>query len=170
MTTNAIKTDAFRYDDVKAYLFAILFTAGNLLLPQLCHLAPNGGLMLLPIYFFTLIAAYKYGWTVGLMTALFSPLANHYLFGMPVVEMLPVILVKSTLLASAAVLVSQRTNAVSLWSLLVVVLAYQVVGTLIEWAIVKDFLVALQDFRLGIPGMLIQVLGGYGVLRLISKY
>ncbi len=170
MTTSAIKTYAFQYNDVKAYLFAILFTAGNLLLPQLCHLVPNGGLMLLPIYFFTLIGAYKCGWTVGLMTAFFSPLANHYLFGMPGTEMLPVILIKSTLLASAAALVAQRSKGVSILSLLIVVLAYQVVGTLVEWAIVKDFFVAAQDFRLGIPGMLIQVLGGYGVLKLISKY
>jgi hypothetical protein len=52
---------------------------------------------------------------------------------------------------------------------LVVVLSYQFAGTLIEWAIVKDFYVAVQDFRLGIPGMLVQLFGGYGLLRLMAK-
>ena len=64
---------------------------GNIVLPQLCHLVPQG-LILLPIYFFTLIGAYKYGWQVGLLTAVLSPLANHLLFGMPPAPMLAPIL------------------------------------------------------------------------------
>ncbi|KAA6305822.1 hypothetical protein EZS27_038681, partial [termite gut metagenome] len=30
------------YKDTKAYLFASLFVAGNIALPQLAHLVPNG--------------------------------------------------------------------------------------------------------------------------------
>jgi len=169
MNTVTIKTYAYGLANVKAYLFATLFVAGNLILPQVCHLLPQGGLMWLPIYFFTLIAAYKYGLSVGLLTAVLSPLANNLLFGMPVAGMLPMILTKSILLAVAATLVSNKAKGVSLLALLIVVLAYQLVGTLVEWAIVKDFYVALQDFRLGVPGMLLQVLGGYLLLRLIAK-
>ena len=86
----------------RSLLYAALFVAGNIILPQVCHLIPQGGLTLLPIYFFTLIGAYKYGWQVGLATALLSPLANHALFGMPPAAVLPGIMVKSTLLALAA--------------------------------------------------------------------
>ena len=68
------------YSQVKTYLFAALFIVGNIALPQLCHLIPQGGLIFLPIYFFTLIAAYKYGFTVGLATAVLSPLVNSALF------------------------------------------------------------------------------------------
>ena len=57
--------------EVKTYLLAAAFVIGNIALPQLCHLIPQGGLIFLPIYFFTLIAAYKYGFTVGLLTAIF---------------------------------------------------------------------------------------------------
>ena len=155
--------------DYKSYLFASLFVVGNILLPQLCHLIPNGGLILLPIYFFTLIAAYKYGWRVGLICAVASPLVNHALFGMPAMSVLPIILIKSTLLVAAASLIANRTQKVTLALLTLVVLAYQIIGTAIEWAIVKDFYVAIQDFRLGVPGMAIQIIGGYLVLKGIKR-
>ena len=82
--------------NVRTYLFAVLFVGGNMLLPQLCHLMPDGGKIFLPIYFFTLIASYKFGLKVGILTAVLSPLCNHLLFGMPPAGMLPVLLVKST--------------------------------------------------------------------------
>ena len=54
--------------------------------------------------------------------------------------------------------------------LLIVVMAYQIVGTLGEWAIKGDFYLAVQDFRIGIPGMLLQVFGGWAFInRLIRK-
>ena len=146
-------------------MFAALFVVGNILLPQLCHLVPNGGLILLPIYFFTLIAAYKYGWRVGLMCAIASPLVNHALFGMPAIAVLPIILIKSTLLVAAASIIANRTQKVTLALLTLVVLAYQIIGTAIEWAMVKDFYVAIQDFRIGVPGMAIQIIGGYLLLK-----
>ena len=43
--------------DYRSYLYAAIFVCGNILVPQLCHLIPEGGFILLPIYFFTLIAA-----------------------------------------------------------------------------------------------------------------
>ena len=65
----SVKLYSLKHSNVKTYLFALLFVAGNIALPQLCHLVPYGGPTLLPIYFFTLIAAYKYGFLVGLLTA-----------------------------------------------------------------------------------------------------
>ena len=94
MKTTTIRLYSLDYGNVKTYFAAALFILGNLALPQLCHLIPQGGLTLLPIYFFTLIAAYKYGWKVGLLTAVFSPVLNHLLFGMPAAGVLPAILLK----------------------------------------------------------------------------
>ena len=165
-----VKLYSLSYRDTKTYLFTLLFIAGNLIFPQLAHMIPGGGLMWLPIYFFTLIAAYKYGLRVGLLTAVLSPLANYLIFGMPGAAVLPAILIKSAVLAVAAAYMANRIKKVSLLALLGVILAYQVVGTLIEWAIVKDFFVAIQDFRIGIPGMLIQIVGGYFLLKAIAKH
>jgi len=164
-----VKLYSLSYSQWKTYLFAALFVVGNIVLPQLCHLVPDGGPMLLPIYFFTLIAAYKYGLTVGMLTALFSPLANHLLFGMPPAPVLLPILIKSSILAIAAAGMAGYLKKVSLWGILAAVLTCQLFGTLIEWAMVKDFMVAVQDFRIGVPGILIQLFGGYAVLRVLSR-
>lgn len=166
MTTS--KIDSYSLGSLRTYWWAFLFVAGNLLFPQLAHLIPGGGPALLPIYFFTLIAAYKFGFSTGLLTAVLSPLLNSLIFGMPVPAVLPVLLVKSVLLAVAAAYIAGRFRKVSVPALLLVVLAYQLPGSLVEWLISGDFFVAVQDFRVGFPGMAIQVLGGYAVLKVMD--
>ena len=163
-----IKLYTLSYSESKTYWMALLFVVGNIALPQLCHLVPQGGLTWLPIYFFTLVGAYKYGWKVGLLTAIASPLINSMLFGMPAQAMLPAILMKSTFLAFAAGWIAQHTQQVTLLSLLGVVLAYQIAGTLGEWAMTSSLFTALQDFRIGLPGMALQVIGGYALLKINS--
>ncbi len=163
--STAIHLYSLDYSEGRTYLYATLFIIGNILVPRLCHLIPQGGLMLLPIYFFTLIAAYKFGWKVGLLTAVVSPLANSLLFAMPAPSMLPVIMVKSVLLALCASWVARRSGGVSVLALVAVVLMYQVSGSSVEWLLTGSVAAALQDFKLGVPGMLLQVFGGYAVLK-----
>ncbi len=161
-----IKIYNYGLNELKTYLFVLLFVAGNIILPQLCHLIPDGGKMFLPIYFFTLVASYKYGVKVGLMTAVLSPIINSLLFGMPAFALLPAILTKSVVLALVASFVANKTHKISIVNLLIVVLTYQCVGTLAEWAMTSSFYVAIQDFRLGIPGMVLQLFGTYFLLKL----
>ncbi|MDR0711165.1 MAG: ECF transporter S component [Prevotellaceae bacterium] len=168
METTA-KLYSFRYREAATYLLSLLFIAGNIALPQLCHLLPNGGLTWLPIYFFTLIAAYKCGVRVGLLTAIASPLANSLLFGMPMMGALPIIMIKSVLLAVGAAYAARLSGKVSFWAISAAVVAYQVVGTLVEWAIVADFFKALQDLTIGYPGLLVQIILGYVVLKTLGK-
>ncbi len=169
MNTSA-KLYSLSFANVKTYLFALLFVAGNIILPQLCHLIPMGGPTLLPIYFFTLIAAYKFGIRVGLLTALLSPVVNHLLFGMPAAAVLPAILIKSGLLAIAASAIARYAkDKVTLGGLLIAVLSYQIIGTAFEWMLCGNFYLAVQDFRMGVPGMLLQWLGGYFALKAIAN-
>ena len=161
----AIRLYSLGWREMRTYLFAALFIAGNILLPQLCHLFPQGGLILLPIYFFTLIAAYKFGFRVGLLTAVLSPLINSLLFGMPPVAALPIIMVKGVLLAAAASWMASKSKGASLLALIGVVLAYQLVGGFIEWAMTGSLASALQDWKLGYPGMILQAVGGWLVIN-----
>ena len=166
--TNIIRyTLDFR--NIKTYIVAGLFVVGNLVLPQLCHLIPNGGHIFLPIYFFTLIAAYKYGWKVGLITAILSPLVNSMFFGMPPSVALPPILLKSILLAITAGLFAKYVTNSSIWVFVLIVLTYQIVGTLGEWAIKGDFMSAISDFRMGLLGMMLQIFGGFLLVKYILK-
>lgn len=169
MMESTVKLHSLKVADLKSYAFAALFVAGNIALPQLCHLVPAGGMILLPIYFFTLIAAYKYGFFTGLMTAVASPILNHILFGMPATEMLPIILIKSGLLAGAAAYMAQRTQQIKWSNLLLIILFYQGIGMVAEFALTSSFTAAMQDIRLGFPGMLLQLVGGYFCLKAIAK-
>lgn len=160
-----IKIYNLDFDQLKTYLFVTLFVAGNIIFPQLCHLIPNGGHIFLPIYFFTLIASYKYGMKVGVMTAVLSPAVNSILFGMPAAAVVPSIMIKSVFLAIAASWVAEKSNKVSLWSVLLVILSYQLFGSLVEWIMTGSLYAAAVDFRLGVPGMLIQWLGGFLLIK-----
>ena len=164
-----LKLQGLPFNNSKTYLAAALFIAGNIGLPQLFHIIPQGGITWLPIYFFTLVGAYKYGWRVGLLTAIASPVINSLLFGMPAAVALPAILLKSVLLALFAGCASSRFKRVSLVILFAVILGYQVIGTLGEWAIKGDFLLACQDFRIGIPGMFLQIIGGWAIINYIFR-
>lgn len=163
------KLHSLPFNSIATYMAAALFVIGNLVLPQLFHMVPDGGRIWLPIYFFTLVGAYKYGWRVGVLTALISPIANSLLFGMPMAAALPAIMIKSLLLAIVAGYVAQRSLKASLGMLALVVVAYQFVGTIGEWILKGDLFVACQDFRLGIPGMLLQILGGWVVINYIIR-
>lgn len=169
METTTVKLYSWEYNRTKTYGAAALFVVGNIVLPQLCHLVHLGGPTMLPIYFFTLIGAYKYGWRVGLLTALASPLVNSVLFGMPAAAGLPAILLKSVLLALAAGVAASHFKRVSVLLLAGVVLAYQVIGTLGEWAMKGDFFLAVQDFRIGLPGILLQVFGGWAIVKFLIR-
>ncbi len=167
-TSSAFYQRQLSYTNYRTYSFAVIFVIGNLLLPQLTHLIPRGGLIFLPIYFFTLIAAYKFGIMVGLLTAVLSPFVNNLLFGMPPAFVLPAILMKSCLLAVIAAIVAAHYKKISLLHILFVVLAYQVIGSAAEWVMTGSFKNAAQDFTTGIPGMLIQVFGGCFLLKKLS--
>ena len=163
MTTSTLYS--LRYSDVRTYITAALFVIGNIMLPQLLHVIPAGGVTWLPIYFFTLVGACKFGWRAGLLTAIASPVVNSMLFGMPAVEVVPAIVMKSVLLALIAGVAAARLHKATLWMLAAVVLGYQTLGTIGEWIMTGDPYAALQDFRIGIPGMLLQVFGGWIVIN-----
>jgi hypothetical protein len=169
-TTQSFKPLQLTVTNWRSYLFAVIFIAGNLITPQLVHGIPRGGLIFLPIYFFTLIAAYKFGLHVGLLTAVLSPLVNNWLFGMPPSFVLPAILIKSCLLAIVASTIAKRYNKVSPWLLLLVVLGYQIPGSIIECITTQSITKGFQDFKIGLPGMLIQIVGGWLILKQMAGY
>ena len=72
-------------------------------------------------------------------------------------------------MAIAASFIANKTNKVSFITLLAIILIYQGVGTLAEWAMTSSFYLAIQDFRIGIPGMLVQLFGCYIILSQTDK-
>ena len=70
---------------------------------------------------------------------------------------------------TAAGWAAARFGRLSLGVMAVVILTYQVVGSLGEWAWIGDFRAAMQDFRLGVPGMLVQLFGGWAVINYVIR-
>ena len=75
---------------------------------------------------------------------------------------------KSLALVLAVEVVSRKMDF-SIFSVAIAVLAYQLVGMTVEFFMDFNFLHALQDIRIGWPGILIQIVGGYFVIKALQR-
>ena len=161
-----VKLYALNFDELRTYGVCALFVAANLVLPQLCHLIPQGGIILAPLSLVILMGAYKFGWKAALMAAVLSPLVNHALTGLPAWSVLPVMTVKLMVLALVAGLVAQRTQKVSVLLLAATVLGAELLGGVGEFLLSGGIAMTVADFTIGWPGLLLQVVGGCALLRI----
>jgi hypothetical protein len=158
----------YSFNNAECYIFTFLFVIGNLFFPWLVHAIPLGGLKFLPIYFFVLIGAYKFGWRVGILTAIFSPIVNHMLAGMPPINMLPWVLVKGISMALIASILAHKTKKLSFMNLVIIIMGTQAIGILFESIYSSKW--AVQDLAIGYSGLLIQLFFGYLVLWLLKDF
>ena len=164
-----VKLYALNYDEAKTYLWAAIFVVCNMVLPQLFHLIPQGGIIFAPLSLVILAGAYKFGWKVGLLAALLSPLVNHYVFGQPQWSVMPVMTLKLAVLAIVAGLAAQHFKTVSLPLLIGVVLVCKAIEALGELILTGGVAATIADFTIGWPGLLLQVIGGYLIIRYLLK-
>ena len=157
------------YDEAKTYLWATIFVACNLVLPQVFHIIPQGGIIFSPLSLVILVGAYKFGWKTGLLAALASPLVNHLLTGMPAWSVLPVMTMKLAVLALVAGFTAQHFKTVSLPLLVGVVLVTKVLEALGELILTGGIAATIADFTIGWPSLLLQVVGGYLIIRYLLK-
>lgn len=167
--TPAAFHESLQLDDLRLYAAVAAMVAGNLLLPFAFHQFPGGGLMFLPIYFFTLVAGWRYGARAAVATALLSPMANHFLTGMPPTAMLQEIVLQSALLGALAAIIAGRSARPTLAKLALLVLAHQVL-VLLPTLVHTGWQPCLAALTFRSPGLLLQILGGFAVLRLMGRY
>ena len=163
-----VKLYALNYDEAKTYLWATVFVACNLVLPQLFHLIPQGGVIFSPLSLVILAGAYKFGWKTGLLAALASPLVNHAITGMPAWEVMPVMTLKLAVLAMVAGLAAQRFKMVSLPLLIGVILVSKAIGCLGEFILTGGIAATIADFTIGWPGLLLLVFGAWLILKYVK--
>ncbi|MBR1688719.1 MAG: ECF transporter S component [Prevotella sp.] len=165
MTTDT-KLTTLGYSDVRTYAWAVLFVGCNMLVPQLFHLIPQGGIIFAPLSLVILVAAYRFGWLTGLLAAVASPVANHLAFGMPAAGVMGLMALKLSVLAVVAGLVARRTGRATMVLLAGVVLAAELIGGAGEWLLTGGLTATIADFTIGWPGLLLQVVGGYVLINL----
>lgn len=78
-------------------------------------------------------------------------------------------MLKSSLLAVGAGYAAYRFRTVSLLLMVAVVAFYQIVGTLGEWMMKGSLYAAMQDFRIGLPGMAVQIVGGWAFVKYLLR-
>ena len=152
MEATTVRLYTFNYDEAKTYIWAAIFVVCNLVLPQVFHLIPQGGVIFSPLSLVILAGAYKFGWKTGLLAALLSPLVNHTLTSMPAWDVL-----------------AQRFKTVNLLLLIVVVLTSKAIEGLGELAITGGVTTTIADFAIGWPGLLMQIFGTWLILKYIHK-
>ena len=162
-----VRLYTLNYDEAKTYMWAAIFVACNLILPQVFHLIPQGGIIFAPLSLVILVGAYKFGWKTGLLAALASPIVNHLITGQPATEVMPVMTLKLVALALVAGFTAQYFKRVTLPLLIGVVLVALVIGGLGELALTGAIAATIQDFTIGWPGLLLQVFGTWLILRFI---
>ena len=163
-----VRLYAFNYDEAKTYLWAMVFVACNLVLPQVFHLIPQGGVIFSPLSLVILASAYKFGWKTGLLAALLSPLVNHVLTGMPATAAMPVMTLKLVVIALVAGLTAQYFKTVNLLLIIGVVLASEAIGCLGELLLTGGIASTVADFTIGWPGLLLQVVGAWLILTKVK--
>jgi len=159
------RSQVLSFKDHSLYLWSALFIAGNVLLPQLAHMVPDGGKIFLPIMFFTLIAAARFGIRCGLLTAILSPLVSAALFGMPAGVMLGACVLKSVLIATAIGLWQYKKLSFSILNIVLLVVGYQIAGFAIEGALFFGYQAAWADLLISWPGALLQMVVLWAVTR-----
>lgn len=165
--TQQVRTESINLTQAQAYTKSALFIAANIALPYLFHLVPEGGKMFLPIYFFTLVAAIRYGWQVAALTAVMTPVVGNLLFGAPALHMLADMVVKGTVLSLLAGYAAMRLGK-QLWVVAVSVLASWALVGLVEMPFTGAAF-AFQDFVTGVPGMAMMTLGAWGINKILKK-
>ena len=163
----SVRLYSLTYSEIRTYLMAALFIVCNIALPQLFHLIPQGGIIFSPLSLVILVGAYKFGWKTGLMAALLSPVVNHLLTGMPAAEVMPVMALKLAVLAMVAGLAAQHFKTVSLPLLIGVILVSKAIGCLGEFALTGGIEATIADFTIGWPGLLLQVIGAWLILKFV---
>lgn len=162
----SIKLYTLSYSERRTYFMAALFVLCNTMLPQLFHLIPQGGIIFSPLSLVIMTAAYKFGWRTALLAAVASPIVNHLLFGMPAASVMTLMAVKLALLAIIAGLAAQHFKQMNLLLLLGVVLVTKALDFLAEFLLTGGITATINDFTIGWPGLLLQVLGTYAILRI----
>ena len=166
---NYIKDKKFKFEDLELndlrfYFLSSIFVLGNLLLPMLFHQVGLAGKLFLPIYMFVLIAGYKYGWKAGMLVGVLSPYLNHLITGMPPLYAI----IKGVLLGVIAAVVAKKFQKITMLNLGLVIISYQVIGMIAESLLIGKL--AFTNIYLAIPGMTLQLILGYVILKFINHH
>ncbi len=104
--------------DIRSYALIAVFVLLNVVTPWAFHQFHLAGATYLPMHVFVLIAGLAFGWQVGLIVGLLTPLASYAVSGMPVLRILPQLVVELSAYGLLAGVLREKFSLRVIWSLL----------------------------------------------------
>ena len=92
----------------RSWAVTAIFVVGCVFFTQLFSLLTIPEIVWIPFFLITIFVAYRYGWKMGLVTAIASPAINYVLFGTPGVMALSIIMFAGAVIASVTAYISFR--------------------------------------------------------------
>ena len=151
------KTIAQPFTLPSTYLKATLFVIISVIIPFMMHYFSLGSIVLLPLLFITFFAAFRFGWAVGLLTAIASPLVSNVISGMPPGVMLYIVLAQCVIIASLVGVFAKNTYRLSSFQVLAIIAAYQFIAFVIQ-SLLFNATIAFDAIVVSLPGMLLQLI------------
>lgn len=172
-----------RYTEIRSYVFTGVFTLLAVAVPWGFHQFHLAGATFLPMHIFVLVAGLLFGWRVGLVVGLLTPLASYAVSGMPVLQILPQIVVELGVYGLVAGMLRERFNLRVAWALLGAMVAGRLalcLGALVIYLILgqvysplgleaNPLLVVWAVIKQGGPGIVIQLALIPGVIWVTGK-
>ncbi|HBB37523.1 MAG: hypothetical protein UX02_C0006G0026 [Candidatus Moranbacteria bacterium GW2011_GWC1_45_18] len=96
----------------KEIIFSAVFTALAIYAPMVVHhfAGVDGGRKFLPMPFFVLLAGLTLGWRAGIAAGLASPVISFLLSGMPMLNILPIIIIQLSAYGFLAGILKEKFN------------------------------------------------------------
>ena len=172
-----------KYADIRSYIFASAFVLLAVATPWVFHQFYLAGPTFLPMHIFVFVAGLLFGWRVGLMVGLLTPLASYAVSGMPLLPVLPQIVVELSVYGLVAGILREKLNLRVVWSLLgamiagrltlllAVLMIYLIAGKVYSplGPEANPFLVVWATIKQGWLGIVIQLALIPGAIWLLGK-
>lgn len=169
--TNILEKSIIKVSVLKQVLFIVVFTTLSVALPWFCHQFNLAGSIFLPMHFFVLMAGLLFGWRVGLVTGLLTPLISFATSGMPPVAILPTIILE--VMAYGFFAGYLRERKIDLWLALILALVFgKAVLFFSAWILmpVNPVNYLYSAVKTGLPGILLQLALLPFLIKTIQKY
>ena len=169
----SLRKPILSFSGIILYFWAIALVIANILLIYFVHQFNFSGVILgkilLPIYFFTLIAGGRFGWRCGLIVGLVTPIVSNLVSGMPMAPVLYFVIFKSVVLGVVSgLLINRESHKASFLDLVKIVFVYQALGSMFIFVFSHNLTMALMDIYVGWPGLLGQLILGKVVLKILQ--
>ncbi len=144
-----------------AFLAEFFFILFAVISPVLLHSFHLPVFVILPMHWSVLMAGMIYGWRAGVIAGVFSPLLSFFLTGMPLPQVLPLIVVELTLYGFVPGMIREKTSMNSFFAVFIGLIAgragFVFTGVIFGKVSVSLWNFVSINFSAGLPAAFLQL-------------